>query len=116
MEQRRRDGAGGSRHEPVSFLGRRLPRGFALCAIVVPPGGRRRSEDAPPASLLVVEHGEVELVCPRGGRCRLVPGCMLWPESSPGGLLVNSGTAPAVLVAVWRRGTDEFRPPPPSDG
>lgn len=116
MAQRRRDEAGGSGHELVSFLGRCLPRGFVLRAIVVPPGGQRRSEDAPPASLLVVEHGEVELVCPRGGRCRLGRGGMFWPGSASGGLLFNPGATPAVLVAVSRRGADEFSPPPPSDG
>jgi hypothetical protein len=111
-----RDESGGSGHELVSFLGRCLPRRFVLRAILVPPGATRRPEDAPPRSLLVVEQGEVELVCPQGGRCRLGPGGMFWPESSPGGLLVNPGTTPAVLVAVARRGADEFSGPPPSYG
>jgi hypothetical protein len=50
---------GGSEWERLSFLGRRLPRGFAIWAISVEPGCRRGyAEGEWRDAIVVVERGE----------------------------------------------------------
>jgi hypothetical protein len=92
----------------LSFLGRRLPPGFELRVATIAPGRQRTSaEDEWRDALVVVERGQIELVCLGGSRHRFGRGDVLWLSGLPLRALRNPGVEPAVLVAVSRR-TDEF--------
>jgi hypothetical protein len=90
--------------ERFSFLGRRLPPGFAARVVTVPPGGGRHYDDADFGdALVVVERGQVELECLGGSRRRFAAGDLLCLDGLGVRTLHNPGRAPAVLVAVSRR-------------
>lgn len=101
------------RRDRLSFLGRRLPPGIELRAIVVAPGGERAYDEAEWLdALVVVERGEVELECLSGRRQRFRSGAVLVLFGLPLRALRNSSREPVLLVAVSRsrqRLGDEFR-------
>jgi hypothetical protein len=90
--------------ERLAFLGRLLPGSFERRVVVVAPGRQRAFDDAEwRDALVVVERGEIELVC-LGGTCRRFGhGDVLWLIGLPVRTLHNPGREPAVLAAVSRR-------------
>lgn len=75
---------------------------FDVRIVEVPPGGAclwPGWDDA----LVVVDRGEIELDCAGGTRRRFDRGAVLGLRGLPLRAVCNSGTAPAVLVAVSRR-------------
>jgi hypothetical protein len=101
--------------ERVTFLGREVPPPFEMQTIGVLPGGVRAYEEAEwRGALVVVERGVIELEGIRGGRRRFEAGAVLWLSGLPLRALHNSGSEPAVLVAVTRRpSTVRSRASPP---
>ncbi len=90
----------------LSFLHGKLPPGFELEVVRVEPGGVRPFRDADWwDSLVVVEHGEIELECTRGGRRRFVEGAVLWLVGLPLVALHNPGPEPVLMSAVSRSKT-----------
>ena len=57
-------------------------------------------------ALVIVEAGEIDLECTRGGRTTFRSGDVLWLVDVPVVRMRNDGLDPAVIVAVSRR-----RPP-----
>ena len=99
-----------------SFLGSRVPQGFQVRRIVVDCGGERTYDETEWLdAIVVVERGEIELECTRGGRRRFCAGDVLWLVGLPLRALHCCGTDPAVLLAVSREGTDEFAAALPSE-
>ena len=95
------DGAGGER---LSLLDRRLPPPFRLWTVAVPPGRRLPFDEAEwRDSLVVVEHGEIELECLDGSRERFGRGDVLCLVGVPLRALRNPGRDAVLLVAVSRR-------------
>jgi hypothetical protein len=92
-----------------SFLGHRVPPAFAARRLVVPPGAPRAFDEAEWAdAVVVVERGEVELECVRGGRRRFRAGDILWLAGLELCALHCCGGEPVVLLSVARRRSDEF--------
>ena len=99
-----------------SFLGHQVPPCFAARRVVVAPGVARPYEEAEWVdAVVVVERGEIELECTRGGRRRFRAGDVLWLVGLPLRALHCCGNCPAVLLAVSREGTDEFAVAPQSE-
>ena len=99
-----------------SFLGSRVPQCFPVRRIVVASGVARPYDEAEWLdAVVVVERGEIELECTRGGRRRFCAGDVLWLVGLPLRALHCCGSGPAVLLAVSREGTDEFAAAPPSE-
>ena len=91
-------------NERISFLDGELPPGFEMQLVSVEPGGTRPYRDADWwDSLVVVERGQVELECVRGGRRRFAQGAVMWLAGLPLVALHNPGPDPALLAAVSRR-------------
>ena len=87
----------------ISFLDAELPPGFELELVSVEPGATRPYRDADWwDSLVVVEHGAVELECVRGGRRRFEAGAVMWLVGLPLVALHNPGPEPVLLAAVSR--------------
>lgn len=88
----------------LSFLGRSLPPAFERRLVAIDPGTERAFRGAEwRDALVVVECGEVELVC-SGGTCRLVTtGDVLWLAGLDVRTLRNRGSDTALLAAVSRR-------------
>jgi quercetin dioxygenase-like cupin family protein len=110
-----KQGDGGTGEERISFLGAELPPGFELELVSVEPGATRPYRDADWwDSLVVVEHGQVELECVRGGRRRFVEGAVMWLAGLPLVALHNPGPEPVLLAAVSRKRTGPMnsRPSP----
>ena len=92
-----------SDNERISFLDAELPPGFELELVSVEPGSTRPYRDADWwDSLVVVEHGAVELECVRGGRRRFEAGAVMWLAGLPLVALHNPGPEPVLLAAVSR--------------
>jgi hypothetical protein len=103
-------------HAPLSFAGRTLPRAFTRVETALAPCDRRAYDEAEwRDALVVVERGEIELECLSGARHVLRQGAVLWLTGLPLRALHNRGSSPALLVAVSRARTDDFRPAPASD-
>ena len=99
-----------------SFLGHRVPHSFDARRVVVQPGAVRPYDEAEWLdAVVVVELGEIELECSRGGRRRFRAGDILWLVGLPLRALHCSGSCPAVLLAVSRLATDEFSATRPSE-
>jgi hypothetical protein len=89
---------------PLSFLDRDLPPSFLLRVIVIAPGSERAYEAAEWAdSLVIVERGEIEVVCVGGTTYPFRVGHILCPTALPLLALRNRTDLPAVLAAVSRR-------------
>jgi hypothetical protein len=102
--------------EPVFLVGRTLPPRFRRVKTAVAPGATRPYDEAEwRDALVLVERGEIELECLAGTCCTFRRGAILWLTGLPLRALHNRGRAPAVLVAVSRRGTDEFQVAESSD-
>jgi hypothetical protein len=97
-----------------ALFGDSLPEGFTRRVFRVAPGHELGVEPARLSeALVVVEQGEVELVC-RAGTCRRFGSSSMIPiELLPVSHLRSVGPGPLVLIAVSRalpRATDEFSP------
>ena len=98
-----------------SFLGRPVPDAYGVRRVVVAPGAARLFDEAEWRDAIVtIESGKLELECRSGRRCLFRRGDVLWLVGLPLRALHNRGRAPAVLVAVSRRRTDEFSAQSPS--
>jgi hypothetical protein len=98
--------------ERISFLDADLPEGFELELVSVEPGATRPYRDADWwDSLIVVEHGTLELECVRGGRRKFEPGAVLWLVGLPLVALHNPGPEPVLLAAVSRTATAPMNSP-----
>ena len=96
----------------ISFLDAELPEGFELELVSVEPGASRPYRDADWwDSLIVVEHGTLELECVRGGRRKFEPGAVMWLVGLPLVALHNPGPEPVLLAAVSRTRTRAMNPP-----
>ncbi|HEX6679144.1 MAG TPA: hypothetical protein VF063_00730 [Gaiellaceae bacterium] len=103
--------------EAVSLVGRTLPPRFRRVKTAVAPGATRPYDEAEwRDALVVVERGEIELECVAGTCGTFRRGAILWLTGLPVRALHNRGRDPAVLVAIFRRGTDEFQVAASSDG
>jgi len=99
--------------ERISFLDAELPPGFELELVSVEPGATRPYRDADWwDSLVVVEHGAVELECVRGGRRRFEAGAVMWLVGLPLVALHNPGPEPVLLAAVSRSPRRPMNPAP----
>jgi len=106
---------GDSEKERISFLDAELPPGFELELVSVEPGATRPYRDAEWwDSLVVVEHGHIELECVRGGRRRFGPGAVMWLVGLPLVALHNPGPEPVLLAAVSRSQAQAINSPPDS--
>ncbi|MHA6625671.1 hypothetical protein ACU61A_09595 [Pseudonocardia sichuanensis] len=101
--------------DAVTFLGRPLGPSFGGRVVTIAPGASRPYDEAEwRDALVVVEHGELALECPAGGRRSFGTGAVLWLVGVDVVTLHNhSPTETTVLVAVSRRRptTAEDRPP-----
>ena len=71
--------------------------------IVVAPGDERPYDETEwEDSLVVIEHGMIELESVSGACRSFVAGDILWLVGLPLALLRNRGTIPAVLCAIFR--------------
>ena len=88
----------------LTFLNRTLPPSFEVRVVALEPGGDR-AYDAEEwrGALVVVESGEIELECVRGGSRSFRSGSVLWLFGLPLRTLHNRGREKAVLSAVSRR-------------
>jgi hypothetical protein len=91
-------------HQRLTFLDRTLPASFELRLVELEPG-HQRAYDAEEwrGALVVVERGEIELECVRGGTRRFSSGAVLWLFGLPLRTLHNRGSEQTVLSAVSRR-------------
>jgi hypothetical protein len=95
-----------------------LPEGFSRQVFHAAPGLELSLEAGGlPDAIVVVEEGELELVCKAGARRRFGPGSMIPIARLPIAHLRSVGPRPLRLVAVSRAllpGTDEFLSAPGS--
>jgi hypothetical protein len=104
---------GDAENDRISFLNDDLPPGFELELVSVEPGATRPYRDADWwDSLVVVEHGQVELECVRGGRRTFVQGAVMWLAGLPLVALHNPGPEPVLLAAVSRKRSRPMNPEP----
>lgn len=90
--------------ERLSFIGKRLPSPFELWIVILGPDQTLPYDEADwRDAVVVVETGQIDLVCPGGGRQRFVPGDVLCLSGLSLRTLRNPLPDPAVLVAVSRR-------------
>lgn len=86
---------------------------FATRSLALPPGCERAYDASEWRDALVfVARGELELVCRSGGTRTFGRGAVLWLSPLPLLALRNGGHEPTVLVAISRRGSDEFQASP----
>src|SRR4051794_10289831 len=94
--------------DALSFDGRSLSPRFALLAVTIPPGTRRPYDaDEWRDTLVLVETGEIELECTRGGRRRFGSGALLPLGALSLRALYNPGLEPVRLTAVSRSVRDD---------
>lgn len=87
----------------LSFLVRPLAPSFTRRICIIAPGcGRDFDEHEWRDALVILEHGQIELVYTDGSRQRFGHGAVLWLHGLPLRTLHNHGPQPAVLVAVSR--------------
>ena len=90
--------------ERLSFLDGPLPPRFRLHGVTIPPGSSHAySAEEWVDALIVVERGEIELECRRGGRRRFPAGAVMWLQGMDLHAIHNPGIEPTVLSAVSRR-------------
>ena len=95
------DGTSGDR---LSFLNRSLPPSFEVRLVSLEPGHERPyDEEEWRGALVVVERGELELECVRGGTRCFTSGSVLWLFGLPLRTLHNRGREQTLLSAVSRR-------------
>jgi quercetin dioxygenase-like cupin family protein len=89
--------------EPLSFLGKRLPRSFRTRVVRIDAGCSLpyRQEDWADA-IVVVEQGSVEVECPRGGSRTFCPGAVVFMTGLDLKAMHNRGDETVVLAAVSR--------------
>ena len=98
-------------NDRLSFLGRTLPRSFVVKVLTLPPGDEEPYREGDWAdAIVIVERGELELECTRGGSRRFQRGAILWFAGLPLRTLRNRGDEPVVLTAVSRAAMN-FAPP-----
>jgi hypothetical protein len=86
------------------FLDRRVSPQFEIRQLAVPPRSIRAFPQAEWAdSLVVVEHGSIELECLNGARRSFGSGDVLCLRRLPLRLLRNRGRLPVLLTAISRR-------------
>lgn len=89
----------------VPFLDRMLPAAFEIRVLTVAPGGTRMYQESEwRDSLVVVEHGRIQLEGTGGSRRDFVTGDVLCLLGLSLRALHNLGSEPVVLVAVSRKG------------
>jgi quercetin dioxygenase-like cupin family protein len=94
----------GEGREPFSILDRQLPRAFRLRVVYIAPGGEHAFDEARWGdTLVVVERGELELVCANDTRRRFRRGDVLWLSGLHLRALRQCGRGPLLLAAVCRR-------------
>ena len=89
--------------EPISFLGRQLPAGFAVRQVTIAAESERayvHSEWA--GALVVVEAGQIELECLSGSRASFASGAILFFDSLPLRTLRNRHRQPTVLSTLTK--------------
>ena len=91
-------------NDRISFLDGGPPEGFDMRLISVDPGATRpfREEDWQD-SLVVLERGELDITCVRGGCRRFHEGAVMWLAGLPLVALHNPGREPVLIAAVSRR-------------
>ncbi len=95
----------------VSFLGHPAPHAVVVRAVSVPAGAELAFDPGEwRNALVIVEAGEIELVCDSGARQRFGIGSVLFFGVRGLRLARNPGNETAVLSAVWRRDDDPKRP------
>jgi hypothetical protein len=94
---------------PALFVdGAVLPAGFVRREIMVAPRASRPYDAVEwRDSLVVVERGEIEVECLRGGSRRFACGTVMWLTDLSLRTIHNRGDEPVVLVAIARRRTGE---------
>lgn len=86
------------------LLGRCVSGTFVVYVVLVATGRRRPFDEREwRDALVVVERGQVELECERGGRRRFATGAVLCFAGMPLRFLHQRGPDPALLVSVRRR-------------
>ncbi len=86
---------------------------FRRREVVVPAGARLEFVDAEwRGALVVVEHGEIDLCCSRGGSRRFGPGAVLFFDGLGLVALHNPGPVDTLLVTVSRRHPSRSGPGP----
>jgi hypothetical protein len=91
---------------PLFVAGAVLPAGFVRREITVAPRTSRPYDAAEwRDSLVVVERGEIEVECLRGGSRRFARGTVMWLTELSLRAIHNRGDEPVILVAVARRRT-----------
>ncbi|HMJ32637.1 MAG TPA: pyridoxamine 5'-phosphate oxidase family protein [Baekduia sp.] len=94
----------GTDREPLSFLGRGVPAAFQSRTVTIPAGASRAYVEAEwHDAIVVLESGELEVECVRGGRRRFERGAVMCFVGLALRTLYNLGPETAVLVAVSRR-------------
>jgi hypothetical protein len=106
------DGAGGSR---LSFLGHPVPPSFDVRMVTIPAGTSLDfDEGAWRDAIVVLEAGELEVECLRGGRRSFAVGTIMSLVGLELKTLHSTGLEPVVLTAVSRRtGTEDQAPARP---
>ena len=90
-------------NDRLSFLGRSLPRSFVLKVLTLAPGDEEPYRESDWAdAIVIVEQGELELECTRGGSRTFRRGAILWFAGLPLRTLRNRGEEPVILTAVSR--------------
>jgi hypothetical protein len=90
--------------ERLSFLRRRVPAAFEVRLLTLAPGRVRPFvDDEWRGALVVVERGELEVECLRGGRRSFPSGAVLWLTGLPLRALHNPGLEAVLLAAVTRK-------------
>jgi CheY-like chemotaxis protein len=108
-----RDGTDG---EPLPFLGGGVPAAFELRTVAIPAGASRAYDEAEwEDAIVVLESGELEVECVRGGRRRFERGAVMYLVGLALRTLHNLGPETAVLVAVSRRAGHPARRGSPRD-
>jgi hypothetical protein len=90
--------------EGLSLRRARRAAAFEWRAVAVPPGERPvHGDEEWRDALVVVEHGEIELVCAGDARPRFRQGDVLWLTGLGLRAIRNPGPGPASLAVVRRR-------------
>ena len=90
------------------FFRASLPAGFVRHVYRAAPGRNVALDPAPPRdAIVVVEHGELEILCTAGGCRRFGRGSMIPIGRVSVARLRSVGSRPVVLIAI-ARASDEF--------
>ncbi len=95
---------------PLELLLRPDPRRFATRTLRLSPGETLGFHPACwQDALVVVEWGELEVLCRDGDRHHFGAGAVLWLHGLPITLLRNPGPLDAGIIAVWRKSQARIR-------